>query len=90
MSRSTLLQEQADWMELQQCRGWARLVTSIADLVQSDRQALETMTPDGVTMPRAQGRIEARKEIVGDEYTGALSYPARRIDELKKQLEGAE
>ncbi|MHB0936537.1 MAG: hypothetical protein ACYDCO_18555 [Armatimonadota bacterium] len=65
-------------MELQQCRGWARLQAHLEGLQSSDREALETMSPDNIALPRAQGRLEGRKQ--------ALSFPAQRLGDLVAAL----
>lgn len=78
MSRTMLLQEQQDWVELQQCRGWTRLQAQMEGLQGSDREALETMSPDNVALPRAQGRLEGRRQ--------ALNYPALRVADLVAAL----
>ena len=47
-------------------------------LQSSDREALETMSPDNIALPRAQGRLEGRKQ--------ALTYPAQRVADLVAAL----
>jgi len=78
MSRTTLLLEQQDWVELQGCRGWTRLQAHLERLQGSDREALETMSPDNIALPRTQGRLEGRKQ--------ALNYPEQRVAELVEEL----
>ena len=94
MSRTALLQEQKDWVDLLACRGWARLCETLTEAVKDTRQTLEHgETPEGVTFARALGRLDIRKEIAGDQATDTMSYPAKRMaeieDELKKEASNA-
>jgi len=54
------------------------LQAHLEGLQSSDREALETMSPDNIALPRAQGRLEGRKQ--------ALTYPAQRVADLVAAL----